>query len=351
MSVLDLARADLRDFTPYASARKQAKAEGVLLNANESPFEPGEGELAGLNRYPEPQPQAVRQRLAEYYGVEDDQLLVTRGSDEGIDLLTRAFCAAGENAIVTMPPTFGMYKVAAGIQNARVIEVPLTPAPSFAIDSDAVLQACDASVRLVYVCSPNNPTGALAELAAIEQLCEGLRDRALVVIDEAYAEFAERAPGVSLLQRYDNVVVLRTLSKAWGLAGARCGALLARPEVVGLLGGIMAPYPLTLPAMRCVEKALAANCVGDKAVWLRKETAWLAEQLAQQPLALEVFPSAANFVLVRFDQSHRVMSQLLAAGVLIRDVSNQPGLENCLRVSTGTRSENQRLLEALSCVK
>lgn len=350
MSLLDLARPDLRRFTPYSSARREAAADGVLLNANESPISAADGALAGLNRYPDPQPTGVVNRLAGLYGVAPDRLLVTRGSDEGIDLLLRAFCVAGENAIVTMPPTFGMYRVAAGIQNAGVVEVPLGPAPHFAMDVEAVLAACDTKVRLVFVCSPNNPTGSVVTAEQVAQLCAALDGRALVVLDEAYAEFSESAFGPSLLDQHANLVVLRTLSKAWGLAGARCGALLADAEVIGLLGSIMAPYPLSLPAMRCVEQALDDLGAEQRLRWLIDETRWLAQHLLTLPAILEVYPSEANFVLVRLSDKPAVMAALAREQIVVRDVGKQPGLTDCVRISTGLREENKRLLAVLEDV-
>ena len=347
MSLLDLARPDLRHFTPYSSARREAAADGVLLNANESPVSAVDGPLAGLNRYPDPQPKAVIGRLAGLYGVSPEQLLVTRGSDEGIDLLLRAFCVAGKNAIVTMPPTFGMYRVAAGIQNAAVVEVALGPAPRFAMEIQSVLAACDARVRLVFVCSPNNPTGSVVAAEQVAQLCQALDGRALVVLDEAYGEFCASAAGPKLLAQHGNLVVLRTLSKAWGLAGARCGAVLADAEVIGLLGSIMAPYPLSLPAMRCVEQALDDPGAGERLRWLIEETRWLADKLAELTAILEVYPSEANFVLVRLADKSAVMAALAREQIVVRDVGKQPGLADCVRISTGLREENQRLLAVL----
>ncbi|MBL8243459.1 MAG: histidinol-phosphate transaminase [Rhodanobacteraceae bacterium] len=352
MSVLSLARPELLSLKPYSSARMEAGRAAVMLNANESPYAPFEHDSLGLNRYPDPQPAALLQLLASDYGVSPQQLFVGRGSDEAIDLLVRAFCRAGEDAILISPPTFGMYAVAAGVQGARVVTVPLDPAQDFALDVDAILQAeLEQPVKLVFVCAPNNPTGGDVPLAKVRELALALQDRALVVVDEAYVEFAGRDSAATLLDAHPNLAVLRTLSKAYGLAGARLGALIAAPEIIGLIRRIMAPYPLPTP---CVAAALAA--FGDSARAARAahlaqskaERKRLADALAAHPAVRHVWPSAANFLVFRVDDAHATWQQLLARGVIVRDVSHYLGLANCLRVSVGTPEENDRFLHALA---
>ena len=260
MSVLDLARAEIRAMQPYSSARMEASGGQIWLNANESSWPPAGDTGADCHRYPEPQPAALIAALSALYGVRTDQLLVGRGSDEAIDLLVRAFCRAGEDAIAIQPPTFGMYSVCARIQNAAVIEVALNA--DFTLDADALLAAVTPAVKLVFVCTPNNPTGQQVPQPIIERLAQALRDRALLVVDEAYIEFTDAQSATALIDRYDNVAVLRTLSKAWALAGARIGSLLANAEVITLLRRIMPPYPLPSP---CVNAALAAlSTVGQQ---------------------------------------------------------------------------------------
>ena len=251
MSVLDLARPEIRAMQAYSSARMEGGSGEIFLNANESSWAPTGDDGMGCNRYPEPQPTALVDALAALYGVRREQVLVARGSDEAIDLLVRAFCRAGGDAILIQPPTFGMYAVCARVQDAQIIEVSL--ASDFRLDVDAVLAAVTSAVKLVFICTPNNPTGQLIARADIERLLLALAGRALLVVDEAYIEFADSASVVDLLDRHDHLAVLRTLSKAWALAGARVGSLLAHPEVIALLRRIMAPYPLPLP---CVEAAL-----------------------------------------------------------------------------------------------
>ena len=255
MSVLDLARPEIRAMQPYSSARMEASGGDVFLNANESAWAPVGDDGLGCNRYPEPQPAALVDALAALYGVRREQLLVGRGSDEAIDLLVRAFCRAGRDAILIQPPTFGMYAVCARVQDAGVVEVPL--AADFTLDVDAVLAALTPAVKLVFICTPNNPTGQPVPRAAVERLAQALSGRALLVVDEAYVEFCDAGSVADLIDRYDNLAVLRTLSKAWALAGVRIGSLLANAEVIALLRRIMAPYPLPLPSVDAALLALS----------------------------------------------------------------------------------------------
>jgi histidinol-phosphate aminotransferase len=348
MSVLDLARAEIRDLQSYSSARMEASGGQVLLNANESPWAPhGDGGL-GCNRYPEPQPDALIDALAGLYGVRRDQLLIGRGSDEAIDLLVRAFCRAGKDAILIQPPTFGMYAVYAKIQDASVIEVSL--AADFTLDVDAVLAALTPAVKLVFICTPNNPTGQSVPRASVERLAQSLTDRALLVVDEAYVEFGENGSVADLIDRHDNVAVLRTLSKAWALAGARIGSLLANAEVISLLRRIISPYPLPLPCVAAALMALSAPGQADAREHLaivREQRELMRDALGRLPGVREVLPSQANFLAVRFDDASAVYARLLAAGIVVRDVRRYPNLGDALRITIGTPAENTRVLAVL----
>jgi histidinol-phosphate aminotransferase len=349
MSVLDLARPELRAMQPYSSARMEASGGQVFLNANESAWVPVGDDGLGCNRYPEPQPAALVDALATLYGVRREQLLVGRGSDEAIDLLVRAFCRAGRDAILIQPPTFGMYAVCARVQDAGIVEVPL--AADFTLDVDAVLAAMNPSVKLVFVCTPNNPAGRAVPRAAIERLVRALSGRALLVVDEAYVEFADE-PGVAdLIDRHDNLAVMRTLSKAWALAGARIGSLLANAQVIALLRRIMAPYPLPLP---CVDAALLALSGWGQANArarigiVRAQRMRMQQALHELPGVREVLPSQANFLAVRFDDAGAVYQRLLAAGIVVRDVRRYPNLGDALRITIGTPEENERVLAVLA---
>jgi histidinol-phosphate aminotransferase len=353
MSVLDLARAEIRALQPYSSARMEASGGRIFLNANESAWAPA-GAAVDTHRYPEPQPQALVAALADLYGVRRDQLLLGRGSDEAIDLLVRAFCRAGQDAILIQPPTFGMYAVCARIQDASVIEIPL--AEDFSLDVAALLAALTPAVKLVFVCTPNNPSGQPVPRASIERLARELTGRALLVVDEAYVEFVDDAASGSfgsvadLLDRHENLAVLRTLSKAFALAGVRIGGLLANPQVVDLLRRIMPPYPLPRP---CVEMALAAlspagqTLARERVGIIRTERERVDSALHGLPGVREVLPSQANFLAVRFDDASAAYRRLLAAGIVVRDIRRYPNLDDALRITVGTPAENERVLAVL----
>ncbi|MDE2246224.1 MAG: histidinol-phosphate transaminase [Xanthomonadaceae bacterium] len=348
MSVLDLARADIRALAPYSSARMEARGGSVALNANESPWPPPGDAGAALHRYPDPQPAALVQRLAQIYGVRAGQVLVGRGSDEAIDLLVRAFCRAGADAVAVSPPTFGMYAVCARIQGAAVVEAPLQA--DFTLDADALLAALTPAVKLVFLCSPNNPTGGLVPLATIEQLAKALHGRALLIVDEAYIEFAGAPSAATLLDRYEHLGVLRTLSKAWALAGARIGSLLAAPEVIALLRRIMPPYPLPTPCVDAAWSTLHPDgeaLVRERIATVRGERTRLAAALPSLPGVRAVLPSQANFLAVRFTDAAAVYADLLRAGIVVRDIRRYPGLADALRLSVGTPEQNDALLAAL----
>ncbi|HUA79047.1 MAG TPA: histidinol-phosphate transaminase [Dyella sp.] len=349
MSVLDLARPDIRILQPYSSARMEAGGGQIMLNANESPWEPMGDAGLGYNRYPDPQPAVLLQSLAKLYGVRSEQLFVGRGSDEAIDLLVRAFCRAGQDAVVIQPPTFGMYAVSARIQNAAVIEVPL--AADFSVDVSALLSSVTPTVKLVFLCTPNNPSGKSISRTDIEHIAQALAGKALLVVDEAYIEFSDQPSVVDLIDRYEHVAVLRTLSKAWALAGARIGSLLAHPDVIALIRRIMPPYPLPLP---CVVTALAAlsssgqDAARDHIAIVREQRAVMRNALARLPGVQEILPSDANFLAVRFDEAGTIYQRLLRAGIVVRDIRRYPKLQNALRITIGTPEENARLLAVLN---
>jgi histidinol-phosphate aminotransferase len=348
MSLLERIRPDLAGFTPYASARRAGFQAPTRLDANESPS-PAAGDRAGLNRYPAPQPPSLLAGLATLYGVDRDQVWTGRGSDEAIDLLVRAFCRPGLDNLVTLAPTFGMYAIAARLQGAGYRTVPVDGGQGFALSAQTLLAATDADTKIVVLCSPNNPTGTLYH-DLVPALATALAGRALLLVDEAYVEFSGVASAAALLGRYPNLAVLRTLSKAHALAGARVGSLLAAPEIVRLVGAIAAPYPLPAPSVQAALSALAdaaQDSTRQRVAEAVAERARLSVQLAAVAGVERVWPSAGNFLLLRCADAGACFRRLLAAGVLVRDVSAQPGLAGCLRVSVGLPMDNDRLLQAL----
>lgn len=346
---LDLARPDIRALTPYSHAVWNPELE--RLHANELPWRVlGDDSQAGWNRYPEPQPQALVRRLAELYGVAPNHLLVGRGSDEGIDLLTRAFCTAGRDSVLVCPPTFGMYAVAARIQGAGVISVPLKTSPDFALDVPAIASAL-VNVKLVHLCTPNNPTGTRLDDASIQQIIQAARGRALVVIDEAYAEFSAAPSWCRAIDREPHVVVLRTLSKAYGLAGVRVGSVIATPAIIELLRKIIPPYAIAQPTVETTLAALTPAQVEimrtrrDEIVASRQQ---LSAALAAKVSVLKVWSSDANFLLVRFADMPAAMQAIMAAGLLVREFRGAAGFGDALRITVGTSTQNARLLGSLT---
>ena len=345
--VLGLARPDILALQPYQHAAWDPTLE--RLHANEMPWRAqGDNTRAGLNRYPEPQPKALVARMAQLYGVAPGQVLVGRGSDEAIDLLVRAFCRAGEDRVVITPPTFGFYKVAARIQGAEVVEVPLARA-DFALDAAAVVEA-GRRAKLVFLCSPNNPTGNLLDERALLEVCAALAETALVVVDEAYVEFTDRTSLAARLAEFPNLVVLRTLSKAWALAGARLGTLLADEDVVGLLRRIIPPYAIPATTVEDVLALTEAPQRASAAARIRTllaERELVRERLARSPRVVRVHPSDANFLLAECRDPCAFLDAARDAGLIVRDFSTAPGLAGCLRISIGTPEQNRRLLAAV----
>lgn len=356
---LHLARPEVLRMQAYVSARSIATAgEGLrLLDANEA-VEPFETATLPLHRYPSQQPPELVHRLAALYRLPAESLLVTRGSDEAIDLVVRAFCAAGRDAIGICPPTYGMYAIAAELQGATVLTAPLTP--SFAIDEEGVLRLLGSAVhdgatnrlKVLFLCSPGNPTGTTYEVAILERLLRTVGDRCVTVIDEAYAEFSSETSALSLLSRHPNLVVLRTLSKAWALAGARIGVLAAHPDVVSLLRKVLAPYPLPAPA---IEAALLATSPAAEAAMqarverTRRERDALAASLLTLAPRLSVVPSGTNFLLIRCSDPSAATSVLRCArerGLLLRDRSREPGLAGCIRVTIGTPEDQRAVFDS-----
>ncbi len=348
MRLLERARPEILALQPYSSARMEAGAAAIMLNANESPWPPA-GAASALNRYPDPQPATLRDALARLHSVAPDNVLVGRGSDEAIDLLVRAFCREARDAVVIAPPTFGMYAVAARIQGATVIEVPR--GGGFVLDAQAILAAVTEATKLVFVCTPNNPTGDIVPLAVLAHLAGALRDRAVLVVDEAYIEFSDGAPSATaLLSRHDNIAVLRTLSKAHALAAARIGALIAAAPVVALLRRIQAPYPLPAPSIAAALAALEPAALAEtdaRIARIRGERERLARELLALPEVIAVFASAANFLCVRFADAPSAYNTLASAGIIVRDVGGYAGLSGCLRITIGAAQENTALLGAL----
>ena len=346
--ITDIARPEIVALKPYEHASWEPHLE--RLHANELPWRAdGDDTDAGLNRYPEPQPKELVARLAELYGVAKDQVLVGRGSDEAIDLLARSYCRAGQDSILVCPPTFGMYSVMAHVQGAGVISVPLKVNEGFALDEQEVLRHCTPNVKLLFLCSPNNPTGNTIPADVILRIARHLEGRSIVIVDEAYVEFSDSESLIRHVNAVPQLAIMRTLSKAHGLAGARCGTLIANPEIISLLRKVIHPYAITQmtveAALRLLEPAQLAvtkSRIGS----IKAERQRMYEALGKLPGVKRVWPSDGNFLLADFEDPDRALMRSRGANLLIREVRAQVGLPRTLRISIGTPDQNNRLLES-----
>jgi histidinol-phosphate aminotransferase len=345
-----LARPEILELRPYRAATCEAGL--VRLNANETPWRPpGDESADGLNHYPEIRPSTLTAQLADLYGVDTEQVLVTRGSSEAIDLIIRCFCRPGLDDVLICPPTFGMYEVYAQVQGAGIVSVPLAADGDFAFDADAVLGAWTERTKLAFVCSPNNPTGNSVSTMELMRLANALAGRGIVVVDGAYLEFADTDPTRELLDACNNVIVLRTLSKALGLAGIRCGAAIAAAPIISLIGCILPPYSYPSPCQNAALACLAPENRSElraRAKTLREERERVAGELQDIKGIERVWPSEANFLLVRAGEPQQVVAAAKRGGFLIRDFSWDPHTRNCLRITIGSPEQNDRLLEALN---
>lgn len=347
--LLALARPDIVGIKAYSHAAWLPSM--TRLHANEAPWRPaGDATAAGLNRYPEPQPAALVERLASVYGIPPASLLVARGSDEAIDVLSRIYLRAGTDAILQCTPSFGMYKVAAHIQGAGVVEHTLDRTRGWALDPERLLAAWRPNVKLVYLCSPNNPTGNSFAPEALEAVCTALDGKAIVVIDEAYTEWSVHPSRTEWLGRFSTIAILRTLSKAHALAGARIGALVAGPELIELARRIVPPYSLAQPTIEAALAALEAGAVAATRGRIRvllEEREYLRERLLRAPAVKKVWPSDANFLLIDSTDPEAFLRASLAGGTLVRDMRSNPALPDSLRITVGTRAQNDALISSL----
>lgn len=350
--VLQLVREDLRGFGGYKSARTESLQGDVWLNANESAWANPADTNATSRRYPDPQPAALRSALASLYACDESQLLIGRGSDEAIDLLVRVLCNPGVDAVLVTPPVFGMYAVCARLQNAPLVEVPLQESDSgLQPDLDVVVRtAMDTNAKLVFLCSPSNPAGSAIALADIARVAKALEGHSLVVVDEAYGEFSDLPSATTLLHKYSNIAVLRTLSKAHALAATRIGVVIAAPALIEVLRRCQAPYPVPTP---CAELALAGLSpralqeTRSRVALIRSERERLRAALATSGNVSTVYPSQGNYLLARFRDAETAFHSLLAAGVVVRDQRAAPQLGDALRITIGSPEQNDRVISAL----
>ncbi|WP_341664240.1 histidinol-phosphate transaminase [Vibrio sp.] len=335
-----LARKQIQTLTPYMSARRIGGSGDVWLNANESPFNNEyKTDFARLNRYSECQPNQLISAYAAYAGVKPEQTMTTRGADEGIELIIRAFCEPREDAILYCPPTYGMYSISAETMGVEQKVVPLTA--DWQLDLTKIEANLD-KVKLIFICSPNNPTGNLVKREDIVALLEMTKERAIVVMDEAYIDFCPEASTVDLLSQYSNLAILRTLSKAFALAGLRCGFTLANQDLIKVLLKVIAPYPVPVPVSEIATQALSeAGLARTKfqVLDLNANRAYLQVGLSMIS-GLEVFEGWGNYLLVKFPDGDALFKAAWDTGVILR---NSP-IDNCVRISVGNRDECEKTL-------
>lgn len=352
MSIVEqLQRQHLKQLTPYASARRSMSGGNIWLNANESPYSNSYTvDDSKLNRYPEFQSKPLNQAYAEYAGINASKVLSSRGSDEGIELLIRAFCEPGQDKVLICPPTYGMYAISAKTFAVGVTEVPLLNSGevnNWQLDTESVIEAA-AECKVIFLCSPSNPLGNALNTDDIEQVLQH-SPRSIVVVDEAYIEFSSGDSVVSWLERYPNLVVLRTLSKAFALAGIRCGFLLANDDIIELLQKVLAPYPLPDPTVQIAIQALQTSSLEQlqqQVATLLAERDRVQTALEQTPLTL-VSESDTNFLLYQCEDAAGLVKSLADNDLLIRNQSAQRGLENVVRITIGSAAENDELIQQL----
>ena len=340
----NVVRNNIRNLKPYSSARDEFKGEAnIFLDANENSL--GSPLLKWYNRYPDPMQWKIKQKLSVIKQVPVDQVFLGNGSDEPIDLLFRCFCEPGVDEVIVFPPTYGMYEVSANINNVHLSKVPLTK--EFQLDLEALESAIKPHSKIIWICSPNNPSGNSIDRQDIEMVLNNFDG--LVVVDEAYINFSRQKSLVTDLADYPNLVVLQTLSKAWGLAGLRVGMAFASSEIIGYLNKVKPPYNISEPVQELALKALdEIGQVNDMILQLVEARKQLEQDFVKSPQVVKVFPSDANFLLVEFTQARAMYDYLVGKGIVVRDRSNVLLCDNCLRITVGTDAENLKLVDAIN---
>lgn len=340
MKITTLFRENIRALAPYSTARDEyqgASELGIFLDANENPYD------NGLNRYPDPHQRLLKKRIAEIKGVPTEQIFIGNGSDEPIDLVFRVFCDPGVHNAISIAPTYGMYKVASAINNIEMREVQLEA--DFSLDVEKLLAVADSNSRLLFLCSPNNPTGNTFPAGQIEQVIRGFEG--IVVLDEAYIDFAERPGFLARLDEFENLIILQTLSKAWGMAGLRLGLAFATPLIIETLSRVKYPYNINVITQQMVMKQLEVS-IDQEVQEIVSERKRVEKVFQTLPVIKHLFPSDSNFLLVRVDEPRKIYDRLIDEGIIVRDRSRIRGCEGCLRITIGTPAENEKLLHVMN---
>ena len=339
--IQNLIRENIKTMKPYSSARDEFKdfdQNIIFLDANENPNE------NGVNRYPDPQQKSVKLALSEIKRVPEDQILLGNGSDEVLDLLFRAFCEPNKDNVITLPPTYGMYGVLANLNAIENREVLLNQ--DFEPQIDKILAKVDANTKMIFVCSPNNPTGNSFPDESIVTLLKNFKG--IIVLDEAYIDFSSKESWLLEINDYPNLVITQTLSKAYGMAGIRLGILYAAAEIITVLNKIKPPYNVNiLTQCKALEYIANQEVIKNQIIEIKDQRSLVYGQLLNTPFVKEIFKTDANFILCKVDDATKRYNQLLEKGIVIRNRTNDALCENCLRITIGTKLENQKLIEVL----
>lgn len=343
----NILRENIKNLTPYSSARDEFQGEAsVYLDANENAF--GSPLDQNYNRYPDPLQYEVKKRLSEIKGVPPRNIFLGNGSDEAIDILVRAFCNPGVDNVILVPPTYGMYEVSANINDIQIKKVPLTE--DFQLNLEGIAEAIDNHTKLIFVCSPNNPTGNSMNRDDVETLLANFNG--IVVVDEAYINFSRQKTFIRELTEYANLVVLQTLSKAWGLAGLRVGMAFASEEIIEVMNKVKPPYNINDASQQLALKAL--QNIDQVNSWIKETLVQrdkLVLELKDYEFVIDIYPSDANFILVKTTDAKGIYNYLVQQGIIVRDRSKVTLCEGCLRITVGTPAENSILLKALKNYK
>ncbi|WP_457616021.1 histidinol-phosphate transaminase [Lutibacter sp.] len=341
MDIQTLIRPTVKALAPYTSARDdfdQIGAKMTFLDANENPFD------TTVNRYPNVQPFQLINKLAALKQVSPNQILLGNGSDEVLDLIVRAFCEPGIDNVITLPPTYGMYKVLAAINNIENRAVLLNR--NFQPNISAILQAADSHSKVLFLCSPNNPTGNVFSVKNVLELLQ--KFKGLVVIDEAYIDFSSQESWLNAIDDYPNLIITQTMSKAYGMAGIRIGVCYASKEIIEVLNKIKAPYNVNvLSIYKALEKLTNIATLKKEVAKIKEGSTFLIEEMQSIPFIKKIYPTEANFILVKVDNAAKRYQQLLEHKIVVRDRSSQPLCNNCLRITVGTQTQNKQLVKLL----
>jgi histidinol-phosphate aminotransferase len=341
MTIQNLIRPTIKALKPYSSARDEfqgVSADMVFLDANENPFE------NGVNRYPDPHQNTLKTLLSKIKKMPTDNMMLGNGSDEILDLIFRMFCEPYVDNVIILPPTYGMYEVLANLNAVETIKVPLSG--NFQPEIDTILNVSNSKSKILFLCAPNNPTGNSFSNADVENLIK--KFGGIVVIDEAYIDFSEKRSWLDRLSEFPNLIITQTLSKAYGMAGIRLGICYASAEIITVLNTIKPPYNVNvLTQNKAIESLRNVDLVKNQIDEILKERTYLIDELNKINFISKIYPSDANFILIKVDDANKRYHQLISKGLVIRNRTNQHGCENCLRITVGTSAENKQLLKIL----